>query len=378
MDIMLAIARESWRILEDSSVYVLFGLLVAGMLKVFMSPGAIARHLGKGRFAPVIKAAMLGIPLPLCCCGVLPAAVALKRQGASNAATTSFLISTPETGVDSLAVTYALMDPIMTVARPAAAFITAAATGLAQSLADRPAQAAGELIPADFSCTVDACCDGLDCPPEEHSRHHGLGRKLVAGLLFAQGELWEDMAAWFLAGLLLTGTITVLVPEEVFTRYLGGGFGSMLVMLMAGIPIYICASASTPIAAALILKGVSPGAALVFLLAGPATNLTALTVLWKVMGRKATTVYLAGIALCAVLCGLALDAVYAGLGLHPRALIGQAAELVPAWARLAGALALLGLSLPPLYRRLGSWGGAHSHLSAPPEGASGTLSGAPT
>lgn len=363
MEILAAILRETWHILEDSSVYVIFGLLIAGLLKVFVSPGIVSRHLGRGRFASVFKAALLGVPLPLCCCGVLPAAAALKREGANNGATTAFLISTPESGVDSMAVTYALMDPIMTVARPVAAFVTAAATGLVQNLVQDPARQHVAQEPAPAACAVDGCCSGEDCTPAEHASHHTLGQKLRAGVAYAGGELWEDIALWFMGGLLLTGVVSVLAPEDFFARYLGGGLTSMLVMLLVGIPIYICASASTPIAAALMLKGMSPGAALVFLLAGPATNMTALTVLWKLMGRKATLIYLAGIAICSVLAGLAVDLVYSGLGIEPRAVIGQAGELVPEWAKLTGALLLLALTMPPLYRRL-RHGRDHDHAPA--------------
>jgi hypothetical protein len=160
------------------------------------------------------------------------------------------------------------------------------------------------------------------------------------------------MASWFLIGLLLAGLITSLVPEAWFSSYLGGGLGAMLIMLAVGIPLYICATASTPIAAALILKGVSPGAALVFLLAGPATNVTSLTVLFKVLGKRATGIYLAGIALLTVLFGLLLDGVYAGFGWVPHALVGKAGELIPAWAEWLGAAILLSLSVKPVWSSL--------------------------
>jgi hypothetical protein len=160
------------------------------------------------------------------------------------------------------------------------------------------------------------------------------------------------MASWFLIGLLLAGLITSMVPEAWFSSYLGGGLGAMLIMLAVGIPLYICATASTPIAAALILKGVSPGAALVFLLAGPATNVTSLTVLFKVLGKRATGIYLAAIALFTVLFGLLLDQFYAGFGWVPHALVGKAAELVPAWAEWLGAAILLSLSVKPVWQSL--------------------------
>ena len=152
----------------------------------------------------------------------------------------------------------------------------------------------------------------------------------------------------------------------------------MLLMLVIGIPLYICATASTPIAAALILKGVSPGAALVFLLAGPATNITSLTVLLGVLGKRATLIYLAAIALFSVLAGLALDQVYALLGISPQAVVGQAAELAPAWARWGGALLIMGLSARPVWRSLKArWqrirgvAGGHDHAE-PASGCAGS------
>jgi len=179
--------------------------------------------------------------------------------------------------VDSISITYALLDPIMTVARPVVAFITAVVAGLSENLFSYNKEAR-EIIP-DLRCPVDGCCDGVNCNPEEHSRHHTFLEKLRAGFGYAFKDLWNDIAVWFLFGLLLAGVITVLIPDDIFSRYLGAGLPAMLLMLAVGIPLYICATASTPIAAALILKGVSPGAALVFLLAGPATNLASLTVL---------------------------------------------------------------------------------------------------
>ena len=354
MHFFIDILHESWSLLLESSVYVIFGVVVAGLLRVFLNPGLVARHLSGGRFFSVLKAALLGIPLPLCSCGVLPAALSLRKQGANTGATTAFLISTPESGVDSMAVTYALMDPLMTVARPLAALATATAAGVAENLCGG-AETAPAAAP-DLSCTIDGCCDGIDCPPEVHAAHHGYGERVLFGLKYAYREVWQDMASWFLFGLILAGVITALVPTEVMVRYLGGGTTSMLVMLAVGIPLYICATASTPIAAALILKGVSPGAALVFLLAGPATNVTSLTVLIGTLGRRATVVYLASIAVFSVLFGLLLDEVYKALGLSPMAVAGQAADLIPAWLQWLGAIFLLIMSVKPvrasLHRRL--------------------------
>jgi len=345
MAFLIEILSASWDLLLDAAPYLLLGILFGGLLKVFLSPTYVARHLGRGRYGSVFKAALFGIPLPLCSCGVLPAAAALKKQGANNGATTAFLISTPESGVDSISITYALLDPIMTVARPLAAFITAMVAGITENTMNPPKP---QLIMAEPGCAVDSCCSGENCPPDEHAAHHTLSEKIVTGLRYAFGELWGDLAGWFFIGLLLAGIVTALVPDQLITGYLGGGLVSMLLMLAFGIPLYICATASTPIAAALILKGVSPGAALVFLLVGPATNMASLSVLVGLLGKRATTVYLISIAAVAVICGLLLDGIYATLDVSAMAIVGEAGEIIPYTFQLSAALLVIALSLKPL------------------------------
>ena len=348
MEIIFSIFKESWHLLLEASVYILFGMLVGGLLKVFLNPSFVADHLGKGRFGSVVKAALFGIPIPLCSCGVLPAAASLKKQGANNGATTAFLISTPESGVDSMAITYALLDPIMTVARPVSAFVTAVAAGISENIFQSQKEDDWDRV-IDRSCPVDNCCDGNECPPEEHAVHHSFTEKLWSGLKFAVDDLWGDLAVWFFAGLLFAGVIAAIIPQALMSNYLGGGLHSMLIMLLVGIPMYICATASTPVAAALILKGVSPGAALVFLLVGPATNVTSLSVLFGLLGKRATAIYLFMLSLFAVVSGLLLDMIYESFGIQASAIAGQAGEVIPYWLQLAGALIVIVLSLKPLY-----------------------------
>jgi len=175
---------------------------------------------------------------------VLPAAVSLRKQGASKGAVTSLLISTPESGVDSIAISYALLDPLLTVIRPLAAFMTALAAGIAENLTGRPGP---NVEPATSqSCPADGCCDGLDCRPECQSRPQTFWEKSCGGLRYAFTELWDDLAVYFFAGVLLAGVISALVPESFFATYLGGGLSAMLVMPAAGIPLYICATAEMP------------------------------------------------------------------------------------------------------------------------------------
>lgn len=339
-----AVLAESWHILADSAPYLVFGFLAAGVLHGFLSAEAIGRHLGRGGIGPVLKAALAGVPLPLCSCGVIPAALGLRRKGASKGATVSFLVSTPETGVDSIALTYALMDPLMTVARPVAAFATAVLAGVTENLLGR------EDEPVETP--------RLPCGCREDPAPGG-GRPLQRvreGLRYAFGDLLGDLAPWLGFGFLLAGLISVLVPAEFVGEYLGGGVLPLFVMLAVGVPLYVCATAATPIAAALLLKGLSPGAALVFLLAGPATNVASVTALARTLGAGATARYLASISAGALGMGFALDAVYGALGVAPRALVGGAAEVFPPAVGAAAALVLIALALRPYLPRGGPAG----------------------
>jgi hypothetical protein len=341
MNFIAAVLLASWDLLLDASIYILFGIVVAGLLKTFMSTEYVAKHLGRGRYKPVIKAALFGIPIPLCSCGVMPAAASLKKQGANNGATIAFLISTPESGVDSISVTYALLDPIMTVARPVAAFVSAVAAGITESFFGREVKTPP---PPLMSIQEDSCL-----PSGKGQNKQTIFARIQGSLKYAFVELWGDLALWFAFGLMLSGIITVWIPQELIVNYLGGGFTAMLVMLAAGIPIYICASASTPIAAALILKGVSPGAALVFLLVGPATNMASLSVLIGLLGKRAALRYLLVLAVSSVSFGLLLDKVYHWSDISAQAVVGQAAEIMPYPIQLASAVILLILSAKPFY-----------------------------
>lgn len=352
IDFMARVTSSTLDLFLDASPYILLGILVAGLLRMFLSTEYVAGHLGRGRILPVIKAAILGIPIPLCSCGVVPAAASLRKQGASKGATTAFLISTPESGVDSIAVSWALLDPIMTVTRPIVAFITAFVAGVLENLFGS-SETVGE-SEVDQTCAVDACCDGGDCEPNEHANHHSLSEKLSGGLKYAFGELWSDLAGWFAVGLVLAGAVTAIVPDDLLASALGGGIGAMLLMLILGVPLYICATASTPIAAALVLKGVSPGAALVFLLVGPATNIASLSVLVGLLGKRAVTLYLGSIAAVSILAGLVLDGVYGFFGISARAVVGQAGDLIGLPLQYISAMVLVLISLKPLYFSLRS------------------------
>ncbi len=235
----------------------------------------------------------------------------------------------------------------MTVVRPVAAFVSAVSAGFLENFLTFTKDQ--DNVKAAHNCPVDNCCDGSECPPEEHKNHHTFSEKIVAGMRFAVVDIWGDIVIWFFIGLLLAGVITAMIPDDFMSGLLGGGFVSMLVMLVFGIPLYICATASTPIAAALILKGVSPGAALVFLLVGPATNVTSLSVLYGILGRKSVFRYLVVLSGVAVIFGLGVDLIYKLLNISPAAIIGEAAELVPFPVKLAATFLLILLSIKPFW-----------------------------
>ncbi|MGE4293674.1 MAG: SO_0444 family Cu/Zn efflux transporter [Desulfovibrio sp.] len=318
--IVLNILAASWDVFLESAPYMLFGFAAAGMLNAFLPADLVSRHLGGSGFSAVLKASLLGAPIPLCSCGVAPAAAGLRKQGASRGSTAAFLISTPETGVDSLAITWALLDPVMTLLRPLAALITATVAGLGVNALERSEAsraAAGEPVPLSAPCS-DCGCTG-SCSTERPSARPGIFARLRSGLEFAFTDLLPDIGGWFVLGVLLAGALTALMPAGFIERYLGDGLLPLLAALVVAAPLYVCATSSTPIVAALALKGLSPGAALVFLLAGPATNLASFGMVSRIIGKRAAAVYLAAILVCALLLGLATNELYAALNLSTSA-----------------------------------------------------------
>lgn len=330
---------SAWDVLKDSAVFIIIGFTAAGLIKVFLPFSVVRGRLSGGGMGPVTRAAIIGVPLPLCSCSVLPTAMTLRQMGASRGATSAFLISTPESGVDSIALSYALLDPIMTVFRPLSAFVTALTAGALESMfgeKDGP-QA------IDSGHAHDDCCD--DCEPSSPVTNAvngaaGFTAKLAEGLRYAFTDLFDDMAGWMAAGLLAAGAMNVFIPDGFFASHSNGGIMAMFIMLAVGLPMYICASASTPIAAAMIMKGLSPGAALVFLLAGPATNIGSMALIGRFMGGRALFIYISAICVCSIALGLALDGLYTAMGVNPAMSMGVAGEIVPHWIKTAGALAL--------------------------------------
>lgn len=276
----------------EMAPYILLGFLIAGIMHAFVSQKAMSRHLSGTGWRPVVKAAMLGVPLPLCSCGVLPTAIALRRGGASKAASTSFLIATPQTGVDSIAATWSLLGPAFAVIRPVAALFTSFFGGLAVGAAEKPS---GTQAPAQpITCATP-------------SPHRSFLQKSLDALRYGFIDLTSSIGGWLVAGLLIAAAITVYVPDGYFTLLGRTPILSMLVVLVVAIPMYVCATGSIPIALSLMLKGLSPGTALVLLMAGPAANFASFTLISREMGRRSATIYLASIIAGAIIFGLIID-----------------------------------------------------------------------
>lgn len=335
----------SWYILCDTAVYILAGFAIAGLLQAWLAGGRAIRWLSQRSPRSVFLATMIGVPLPLCSCGVLPSAVTLRKSGASKGATLSFLISTPETSATSILLTYSLLGPLLAVFRPLAACVTALAAGFVENFFDRREAAEQDSQEAEGAVGESCCC--ADTGSAE-TADNGLG--LRAGMRFAFVDLFDDIFLWVVIGIVAAAAIQVFVPVGAFQTVFSDPVTSMLLMLVIGVPLYICAESSTPIAAVLVAQGMNPGAALVLLLAGPATNIGALGVLYRELGRRTIIVYLSTIAIVTLLMGGLLN-LLVGEAVLPLGMRAFNEPLVPEWLKIAGALAFLVLGVLTMRRR---------------------------
>ena len=290
----ITIIEQIWFILLEMSPFLLFGFIVSGILSVLLTVEMVTKYLGKDNFKSIFKASLFGIPLPLCSCGVIPVFSYLRKHGASKAATTSFLISTPQTGVDSIFVTYALLGPIFAIFRPIVALVSGIMGGIFVSILDKEKQ----LKDLDSHCDED-CCD---------DNQSSIFRIFNYGFV----KLPQDIASPLIVGIISASLIYYIVPDNYFMS-IGTGFLAMLLMLLIGLPSYICATASVPIALALHLKGFSMGALIVFLMSGPATNIATISVAVKQIGKKSTVIYLSSIIICSIIAGITFDLLFPGL-----------------------------------------------------------------
>jgi uncharacterized protein len=393
---LMDILSATWDMTLAAAPWLVVGLVVAALIKVYVPVDWLTRFLhGRGG---VIKAAFIGAPLPLCSCGVIPAALALRRQGASRGAVMSFLVATPETGVDSVAVSYALLGPFLAVVRPVAAISSAIATGLIGAAVPERGEAGSSAVEesstvespggccseksesscCETSAPKSSCCEGetakttagepasaggccgtteakptSSCCSSDTDMVTRRKPGLFASLIEAAADVLGDTMKWLVIGLLLAGVISVFITPEVIQGW-GSGLPVMILMVLVGIPMYICATASTPLAAGLLLAGLSPGAVLVFMMAGPATNVATLGVVRREMGTRHMIVYLVTVSVSAILCGLATDAIAAALSINAleQARESYDHEMIPRWLAITCLVILIVLAVKPMRTRL--------------------------
>jgi len=300
----MSILIEIWTLLCEMSPYLLLGFLLAGLMHEFVPGKVYTKHLGDYSFRSVVLAALFGVPLPLCSCGVIPTAMGIRKEGASKGATISFLIATPQTGIDSIIATYSLMGLPFAIIRPIVALVTAVFGGVLCNVFDSEDEIIVVRKRQETCCNEQETC----CKEEESSIFNfQFSIRLGRALSYAFGEMMEDIGKWLVMGLIVAGIITAAVPDSWFTIFQGNTLYSILFVLVFSIPMYLCATGSIPIALALMLKGLTPGAALVLLMAGPASNAASILVVGKVLGKRSMLIYLVAIITGAILFGFGID-----------------------------------------------------------------------
>jgi len=331
------ITTEILHLVNEMSPYLLLGFFIAGLMHAFIPGSLYSKYLSKRSFRSVLNAALLGIPLPLCSCGVIPTAMSLRKEGASKSAVVSFLIATPQTGVDSIVATYSLMGLPFAIIRPITALIPALFGGQLVNFFDRDEaepqheehgcchQESEKQHGEDHCCCCqdeaeeDHCCCHHDenhsheeagschCHHDDSSEAKGFWQKMVVALRYAFVDMVDDIGKWLVVGIVIAALITVFVPDGWFEVFKDNSLLSMAFVLLISIPMYVCATGSIPIAVALMMKGLTPGAGLVLLMAGPAANMASILIIRHRLGWRTLAAYIAAIVSGAVASGLIID-----------------------------------------------------------------------
>lgn len=330
MDIILTALESIWDMLNEMSPYLLLGFIIAGLMHAFIPGAMFSKYLSGRSFRAVSNAALFGVPLPLCSCGVIPTAMSLRKEGASKGAAVSFLIATPQTGVDSILATYSLMGLPFAILRPIAAFITALFGGQMVNLVEKNQE--DETGTRKHSTTT---------------LHPTFFGKVKEALKYGFGEMMEDIGKWLVAGIVVAGLIS-LIPDDFFAIFKDNSFLSILLVLCISIPMYLCATGSIPIAVALMLKGLTPGAALVLLMAGPASNMASIMVIGKVLGRRTLITYLSSIIGGAIAFALLIDLVLPASWFIPTMMMDDCCHEEPSWFAIACSILLICMLLKAL------------------------------
>ncbi|MFH2001747.1 MAG: SO_0444 family Cu/Zn efflux transporter, partial [Planctomycetota bacterium] len=357
MSFLAEFAQQVYWIVKETAPFMLLGILFAGALRYLISEKRFVSYFGGNDLKSVGLAALFGVPIPLCSCSVLPMMISLRQRGASKGATTSFLISAPETGVDSIGITYALLDPIFTIARPVAALISAVVTGSVVNLFVRrgwdrngapsapgplPEAACCNATPADSGEKPSAasCCCADKVQGKKGEEEGSFFRKSIR---YSFGPLIDSLTPLLILAFTCSALIGVFIPDRFLENTIVHGWSGMVIMLLIGIPVYVCATSSTPLVAALLLKGLSPGAALVFLLSGPVTNLGTIIAVMHQMGKRVMVIYVVCTAILTLLAGGIIDSIYSDLGIPVTAIVGKSSEMIPEPLKVTAVAALFAL-----------------------------------
>ncbi len=337
----------------EMSPYLMIGLAFVAILNIYMTKEFVKKQIGKDSIWSIFKAALFGVPLPLCSCGVIPTTVYMADSKASKGAVTSFLISTPQTGIDSIVATYGMMGPVFGIFRPISALIMGIMGGLFINATnkDKPR-------PEKKNLSLNV----ITAPPKmvDEKTHKTFSEKVKSSLKYAFADFLDDIVVEFLIGLVIAGAITYFLPTEFLEGTgLKSGILGMLIMILIGVPMYVCATASIPIALSLIMKGFSPGVAFVFLAVGPATNAASIGILSKSLGKKLITYYLFILILMSIGFGYLLDFVFAYTGINPQVQLATHAHhehsgLIPYEVQIVLAIIFALLVVSSLYRKYGA------------------------
>ncbi len=289
---------ELWSVYLDLAPYLFIGLAFVGILHLIIKDDWIGKQLGNNKLSAVLKAALVGVPMPLCSCGVIPTALHINKKGASQGATVSFLISTPQTGIDSITPTIGMLGPVFGIFRPIWAFISGIVGGIATNIFVKQQQ-----VKAHEPVTT-SCCSSGSCSTDAKNDKKSF-KELIR---YAFVEFLDDISPQLVVGIILAALIALFVPADFFETY-GKGFTGMFLIILFGLPLYVCATGSIPIAISLMMKGFSPGAAFVFLTVGPATNIATISMVMKALGVKIMIIYLTSITVTALIGGFVLNRV---------------------------------------------------------------------
>ncbi len=340
MEIVTNIAKEIVIVILEMSPYLLFGFFLAGVLKLLIPQELLYKHLSKRNLSSIIKASILGVPLPLCSCGIIPLAGHLKKEGASKSSIISFLTSTPTTGVDSIFATYALLGPLFAIIRPVIALVAGIFSGIMDFIF---AKEFGEVERSntEFSCVV---CDDTDI----HSHNNWEKIKYVFNYAFV--EMIEDLGKWLAIGIVISGIISGLVPTSIVNSYLSNPLIAYFAMIIIGLPLYVCSTGSIPIAASFIKLGIAPGAALIFLIVGPATNAATISFVGGKLGKRTLFIYLLSMIIVALASGFAFDSFFSAKEISMN-IMNMQDSMLPHSIKVISSAIFIGLLLNVLYRK---------------------------